>query len=508
MTDLPGDLMYTSDHEWLRREDDGSVTIGITDHAQAALGDLVYVELPEVGQELDTGGDMAVVESVKAASDVYAPIAGEVIAVNEELGDDPERINADPYGDGWIVRMQPSEEFDDSALLAPDRLSNPARRRRSLREKMPFIPHTEDDTREMLAAIGADSLDELFDEIPKQLLIDSLDGVPEGTQRKWKSARLMRKRAALDGAPLCFIGAGAYEHHIPSVVWDIATRGEFYSAYTPYQAEASQGTLQVIYEYQTMITELTGLDVSNASLYDGASGLAEAALMAVRSNRKAKSGRILLAPGVNPRYEQVATAIAGSQHISFERLPMNAVTGNAADNLDAGESPVAVVIQQPSFPGTLEDVDRLTDWAHENGALVIAVVNPVSLAVLKSPGSWGSEGADIACGEGQPLGVPLSSGGPYFGFMTCKQQFVRQMPGRVVGKTTDLDDQPGFALTLQAREQHIRRSKATSNICTNQGLMVTAATIYMSLLGFEGLRQVALRSHAEHRDTGREVACA
>ena len=358
---------------------------------------------------------------------------------------------------------------------------------------MPFIPHTEDDTREMLAAIGADSLDDLFDEIPKQLLIDSLDGVPEGLT-EMEINRLMHERAAIDGAPLCFIGAGAYEHHIPTAVWDIATRGEFYSAYTPYQAEASQGTLQVIYEYQTMITELTGLDVSNASLYDGASGMAEASLMAVRSNRKATSGRILLAPGVNPTYEQVATAIAGSQNITFERLPMNSVSGNAADDLDAGESPVAVVIQQPTFPGTLEDVDRLTDWAHANGALVIAVVNPVSLAILKSPGNWGSEGADIACGEGQPLGVPLSSGGPYFGFMTCKQKFVRQMPGRIVGRTTDLEDQPGFALTLQAREQHIRRSKATSNICTNQGLMVTAATIYMSLLGFVGLRQVALRS--------------
>ena len=358
---------------------------------------------------------------------------------------------------------------------------------------MPFIPHTEDDTREMLEAIGADSLDDLFDEIPKQLLIDSLDGVPEALT-EMEIIRLMRERAAVDGAPMCFIGAGAYEHHIPTAVWDIATRGEFYSAYTPYQAEASQGTLQVIYEYQTMITELTGLDVSNASLYDGASGLAEAALMAVRSNRKAKSGRILLAPGVNPTYEKVATAIAGSQSISFERLPMDSVTGNTAADIDAGDSPVALVIQQPSFPGTLEDVDRLTDWAHENGALVIAVVNPVSLAVLKAPGSWGSEGADIACGEGQPLGVPLSSGGPYFGFMTCKQKYVRQMPGRIVGRTTDLDDKPGFALTLQAREQHIRRSKATSNICTNQGLMVTAATIYMSLLGYAGLQQVAMRS--------------
>jgi len=358
---------------------------------------------------------------------------------------------------------------------------------------MPFIPHTEDDTREMLAAIGASSLDELFDEIPKELLIETLEGVPNALT-EMEISRLMHRRAARDGNPLCFIGAGAYEHHIPTVVWDIATRGEYYSAYTPYQAEASQGTLQTIYEYQTMITELTGLDVSNASLYDGASGLAEAALMAVRSNRKATSGRILLTPGVNPIYEQVAITIASSQNISFERLPMDSSTGNAVDSLADPEDPVAVVIQQPSFFGTLEDVDRLTDWAHARGALVIAVVNPISLALLKAPGDWGEDGADIACGEGQPLGVPLSSGGPYFGFMTCKQKYVRQMPGRIVGRTTDLDDKPGFALTLQAREQHIRRSKATSNICTNQGLMVTAATIYMSLLGFAGLRQIASRS--------------
>jgi glycine dehydrogenase subunit 1 len=345
----------------------------------------------------------------------------------------------------------------------------------------------------MLKAIGAPDLDALFDEIPADLIIDSLQGVPEGLN-EMQITRLMRERAAKDGAPLCFIGAGAYEHHIPQAVWDIATRGEYYSAYTPYQAEASQGTLQTIYEYQTMITELTGLDVSNASLYDGASGLAEAALMAVRANRKNKSGRILLAPGVNPTYEKVAAAIAGSQNISFDRLPMDTATGNAVASLDDNESPVAVVVQQPSFFGTLEDVDRLTDWAHERGALVIAIANPTSLALLKAPGHWGSEGADIAIGEGQPLGVPLSSGGPYFGFMTCKQKQVRQMPGRIVGRTTDLDDQPGFTLTLQAREQHIRRSKATSNICTNQGLMVTAATIYMALLGFDGLRKVALRS--------------
>jgi len=361
---------------------------------------------------------------------------------------------------------------------------------------MPFIPHTEKDTLEMLAAIGVDSIEDLFDEIPAELRIDQLRAVPEA-HNEMEVSRFMRDRAAMDGTPLCFIGAGAYEHHIPAAVWDIATRGEFYSAYTPYQAEASQGTLQTIYEYQTMITGLTGLDVSNASLYDGASALAEAALMSVRSNRRVKTGRVLLAPGVNPVYEQVAVAIAGSQGLTFERLPSDPTSGNVAfDQLDDGQDPVAVVIQQPSFPGTLEDVERLTDWAHAEGAVVVAIVNPIALALLKAPGHWGEQGADIAIGEGQPLGVPLSSGGPYFGFMTCKQKHVRQMPGRIVGRTTDLDGNPGFTLTLQAREQHIRRTKATSNICTNQGLMVTAATIYMSLLGFAGLVRVAESSHA------------
>jgi glycine dehydrogenase subunit 1 len=360
---------------------------------------------------------------------------------------------------------------------------------------MPFIPHTDEEVQEMLGAIGARSIDELFDEIPKELLIKDLDGVPAALS-EMEISRLMRGRAAEDRGALCFIGAGAYEHHIPTAVWDLTTRGEFYSAYTPYQAEASQGTLQTIYEYQTMITSLTGLDVSNASCYDGASGLAEAALMAVRANRKSKSKRVLLASGVSATYRKVAQAIAASQGLTFETLPLDAASGiTDLSKLDSdGEPAVAVVIQQPSFFGTLEQVDELCDWAHEHGALVIAIVNPTSLAVLKAPGHWGAEGADIACGEGQPLGVPLSSGGPYIGIMACKSKIVRQMPGRIVGRTTDLDDKPGFTLTLQAREQHIRRSKATSNICTNQGLMVTAATIYMALLGHRGLQRVALTS--------------
>jgi glycine dehydrogenase subunit 1 len=361
---------------------------------------------------------------------------------------------------------------------------------------MPFIPHTENDIRTMLEAIGAPDIDALFEEIPANLRAPGLPGVPPALD-EMEVGRLMADFAARDGRPLNFIGAGAYEHHIPSAVWSIVTRGEFYSAYTPYQAEASQGTLQLLYEYQTMMASLTGLDISNASLYDGASGLAEACLMAVRANRKSKSQRILLPVALNPTYRDVTQVVAGNQNIAFELLPYDQRGGQtlvSALEPYSGQDITAVVLQQPNFFGTLEDVDAATDWAHANNALMIGVVNPTSLAVLKPPGQWGKLGADIAIGDGQPLGVPLSSGGPYFGFMATRTEHVRQMPGRIIGRTLDLDGKSGFTLTLQAREQHIRRSKATSNICTNQGLLVTAATIYMSLLGPKGLAQVAATS--------------
>ena len=361
---------------------------------------------------------------------------------------------------------------------------------------MSFIPHTADDVRDMLATIGAPGIDALFDEIPAELRSRGLDGIPPAAS-EMQIGRLMSARAARDGRPLNFIGAGAYEHHVPAAVWAIVTRGEFYSAYTPYQAEASQGTLQLLYEYQSMMSSLTGLEASNASLYDGATALAEACLMAVRAHRKSKSARILIPASVNPRYREVVQAVAGGQRLAFELLPYDDRGGHlTAASLEKyrGQDITALVIQQPNFFGTLEDVDALTDLAHELGMLVIAVVNPTSLAILKPPGQWGTKGVDIACGEGQPLGVPLSSGGPYFGFMTTRMEHVRQMPGRIIGRTVDLDGKTGFTLTLQAREQHIRRSKATSNICTNQGLLVTAATIYMSLLGPRGLAQVAATS--------------
>jgi glycine dehydrogenase subunit 1 len=358
---------------------------------------------------------------------------------------------------------------------------------------MPFIPHTPQDVREMLSAIGASSVDDLFDEIPARLSAGALERIPTALT-EMEVGRLMSERAASDGRRLNFAGAGAYDHHVPSAVWSIVTRGEFYSAYTPYQAEASQGTLQLLYEYQSMMASLTGMAVSNASLYDGATALAEACLMAVRAHRKSRSQRILLPAALDPTYRRVLRTIAGNQNLSFDLLPYDAGGGHttsAALEPYLGQDITALVIQQPSFLGTLEDVDELTDRAHEAGMLVIAVVNPISLALLKPPGEWGARGADIVCGEGQPLGVPLSSGGPYFGFMTTRMDHVRQMPGRIVGRTVDMDGKPGFTLTLQAREQHIRRSKATSNICTNQGLLVAAATIYLSLLGPQGLQRVA-----------------
>jgi glycine dehydrogenase subunit 1 len=362
---------------------------------------------------------------------------------------------------------------------------------------MPFIPHTDADVAEMLATIGAQSIEDLFDEIPASLRVAGLPGIPAALG-EMEIGRLMSERARQDGRPLCFLGAGAYEHHIPSAVWALTTRGEFYSAYTPYQAEASQGTLQLIYEYQTMIASLTGMQVSNASLYDGGSGVAEAALMAARAHRKSKSMRVLVPRTLHPNYRKAAVATAGNQGMRFEEIGFERETGKldrAALAAFEGQDITALVIQQPNFFGTLEDVDALTDWAHAQGAFVIAVVNPTSLALLKPPGEWGTKGADIVVGDGQPLGVPLSSGGPYFGFMTTRMDYVRSMPGRIVGRTVDLDGKEGFTLTLQAREQHIRRGKATSNICTNQGLLMTAATIYLSLLGPVGLARVAAVSH-------------
>ncbi len=366
---------------------------------------------------------------------------------------------------------------------------------------MPFIPHTREDIDAMLAEIGVSQMEALFDEIPESLRDVSLDNIPPGMS-EMALGRLLRERAQQDANLVCFIGAGAYQHHIPAAVWEVATRGEYYTAYTPYQAEASQGNLQLLYEFQTMIASLMAMEVSNASLYDGASALAEAILMAVRLHKKEKYG-ILMPRSIHPFYRQTVATICKQQHIKLIDVPYESTTGKIdrqALSALLHDDVAALVIPQPNFFGVLEDVDQLTDWAHANGIFSIATVNPMAMALLKPPGQWGAAGVDIACGEGQPLGIPVASGGPYYGFLCCKKSHVRQMPGRIVGRTVDQEGKTGYVLTLQAREQHIRRAKATSNICTNQGLMVTASTIYMSLLGPLGLKQVAMMCHQNTRE--------
>ena len=370
---------------------------------------------------------------------------------------------------------------------------------------MPFIPHTADEVTAMLRAVGVADIGALFDEIPHGLRIDDLPGVPGGLP-EWEVGALLAERTAGDRNPTCFLGAGAYQHHIPAAVWQLVSRGEFYSAYTPYQAEASQGTLQVLYEFQSMIAGLTALDVANASLYDGASALAEAVLMAVRAHGPA-GRRVLLPRALHPAYRATVRSIVGRQGIDIVEPDFDAQTGHTLLEGIDWQGVAALAVPQPNFFGVLEDVDMLTDAAHAAGALVIGVVNPLALAILKPPGQWGMRGADIACGEGQPLGIPLAGGGPYLGFMACRAALVRQLPGRIAGRTVDLDGKDGFTLTLQAREQHIRRAKATSNICTNQGLLATAATLYMSLMGPAGLTTVARQSHA-NLNRLRERLCA
>jgi glycine dehydrogenase subunit 1 len=364
---------------------------------------------------------------------------------------------------------------------------------------MPYIPHTPDDTKQMLKSINISSIDALFSEIPESLKRkEILQNIPNGLNEMQMLAHA-EELARKNQLGACFIGAGSYDHHIPAAVWDIATRGEFLTSYTPYQAEVSQGNLQLLYEFQTMIAELTGMEVANASMYDGATAVAEAILMAVRINKASNSRQVLVAGTIHPLYLATVKTIVCNQHIEIITLPFDEKLGTVAlSYLDAykNEDITALVIQCPNFFGCLENVDELTNWARQNNTISIACVNPVSLALFKPPGKWGDKGADIACGEGQPLGAPMASGGPYFGFFSTKMEYVRQMPGRLIGATLDASGKVGYTLTLQAREQHIRRSKATSNICTNQGLLVTVATIHMSLLGADGLLNVAKQSYA------------
>jgi glycine dehydrogenase subunit 1 len=354
---------------------------------------------------------------------------------------------------------------------------------------MAYIANTPDDVSVMLEAIGLDSLDHLFDMIPPEYRLNRPLAIPEALgemELTTHVSRLLERNAGADVRP-CFLGGGCYDHFIPAVVDNLASRGEFYTAYTPYQAEASQGTLQATFEYQTLIAQLTGMDVSNASLYDGGSAVAEAVLMALAVTKR--SGRVVAAGSVHPEYRQILKTVLANLEPEVVTVPATGgITDPKALAAAVTDDTAAVVIQYPNFFGQLEDVERLVDAAHAKGALAIVSVDPISLGLLKRPGRYG---ADIVVAEGQALGNPMSYGGPYLGIMACREEYVRRMPGRIVGETTDRNGKRCWVLTLQTREQHIRREKATSNICTNQGLLALRASIYLAVVGPTGLREAA-----------------
>lgn len=352
---------------------------------------------------------------------------------------------------------------------------------------MNYTPHTDADVQHMLKTIGLDKTDDLFSPIPQSLRVKDLKLAPgiselEALQTVDRLATQVTKQTP----DLSFLGGGAYDHFSPTVVDAMISRGEFFTAYTPYQPEVSQGTLRAIFEFQTMMCELTGMEVANASMYDGSSALAEAVLMSVRINR---GKRVLLPRSLHPFYKQVIETYVKGIELELVEIPWDETGGvDIAALKDAlTEDTAAVVVQNPNFLGVLEALDEIGDVVKASNAAFVACVNPMSLSVIRPPGDFG---ADIVVGDGQPLGLPLAYGGPYVGFITSREEHMRKMPGRICGQTTDVDGKRGFVLTLQTREQHIRRDKATSNICTNQTLCATAVTVYLASVGPQGLREV------------------
>ena len=351
-----------------------------------------------------------------------------------------------------------------------------------------YLPLTEKQRQIMLQDIGVNSQEELFEDIPPEVrLKETLNLPPSFTETE-----VLRHLGGLAGKNLnikdyaCFLGAGVYDHFIPTIVKHVTGRSEFYTSYTPYQAEASQGMLQAIFEYQTLICELTGMEVTNASLYDGATALAEAALMACVTTRRQK---ILLSRSVNPFYSDVLKRYFDSRNLSYSEIPLK----EGKTDLERAEAVLdedcaALVVQTPNFFGLLENLQGVADFLHAKGALLLVITDPISLPLVKAPGEYD---ADIVVGEGQSLGSSPSFGGPLLGFLATREKFMRRLPGRIVGETTDAHGRRGFVLTLQTREQHIRRERATSNICSNEALNVLAAAVYMVALGPEGLREVA-----------------
>ncbi len=359
---------------------------------------------------------------------------------------------------------------------------------------MSYLPHTDADRQAMLATIGVDAIEDLFDAVPEPYRFPALD-LPEPLSEMEVLAELYGLQAANANAQdyAIFLGAGAYNHFIPSAVNHILLRGEFYTAYTPYQPEVSQGTLQAIFEYQSMLCALTGMQAANASHYDGATSLAEAITVALLHGR-GKRRKVILSPGINPQYRQVARTYLQGQDVTLVGDDHAAEIADLTALLD--DQTAMLAVGYPNYFGQLEDYQGLAAKVHAAGALLTFVADPIALGLFKSPGEWG---ADMVVGEGQPLGIPLSFGGPYLGFFACTTPLVRRIAGRIVGESRDSRGQRAFVMTLRPREQDIRREKASSNICTNQGLMALAAAVYLSLMGRRGLRQVAeLCYHKAH----------
>jgi glycine dehydrogenase subunit 1 len=354
---------------------------------------------------------------------------------------------------------------------------------------MGYILNTPDDQRAMLEAIGVASLDELFAQIPPALRFNRELNIPPALSEIELTAHMteLAGKNVAAGQKVCFLGGGSYDHFVPAIVDYVASRGEFYTSYTPYQPEVSQGNLQATFEYQTLITELTGMDVSNASLYDGGSAAAEAVLMSISVTQR--HGRVVLAASVHPEYRRTIATYLTNLDIEIVTVGANDGTTSPEELARAVTDETAcIVVQQPNFFGCIEDMDALAKTAHERGSLLVVAFDPISLGLLKRPGDYG---ADIVVAEGQSLGTPMQFGGPYLGIMACREQFVRRMPGRIAGQTVDRRGKRCWVLTMQTREQHIRREKATSNVCTNQGLFALRAAVYLAALGPHGLRELA-----------------
>jgi len=368
---------------------------------------------------------------------------------------------------------------------------------------MRFTPHTPDDRRKMLERIGVSSVEELFSGIPEDIRLKRPLDLPPALSEPEAVAELKRLASANTGTDklVCFAGAGAYDHYIPAIVDTIISRPEFYTAYTPYQAEVSQGTLQAIYEFQSLVCRLYGMEVANASMYDCASALAEATHMARDIARRPK---VLLAAGINPAHVEVVRTYAHGLDIPLATVPLaGSVTDTAALEKLVDGNTAAVLVQHPNFFGSLEPMHKIVELAHRAGALLVVSADPISLGALEPPGEYDT---DIAVGEGQPLGMPLSFGGPYLGLMSARKKFVRNLPGRLVARTTDTEGKTGYVLALQTREQHIRRERASSNICTNQALCALAAAVYLSTMGRKGIAEVARQSMAKAHYLAESVA--